>query len=205
MSSLTVSDAIWVGHLRWLWPPYRRAEDRDIAVGADSMMKRSFARENCQQQSADAYLALVRGNYRRKPDITQSFSGRQGSFGVCYSCEREPRGLHLHSFSNDRGLAEDVLRRVERKVTGPALRLVLLRNRIPQLTFNHKFTVFSAAYSIIATIVGLTSTFPLGAALLEPVKVLLGITIILSFIYFIGVLCAMFALYYYQMRLVWFA
>ena len=50
---------------------------------------------------------------------------------------------------------------------------------------------------------GLTASFPLGGILLEPVRFLLALTIILSFLYFFGVILAMFALYYYQIKLVW--
>jgi hypothetical protein len=58
-------------------------------------------------------------------------------------------------------------------------------------------------YAIIGTILGLTASFPLGYQLQQPVVFLFSLTVLLSFLYFFGIVLAMFALYYYEMKLVW--
>src|SRR5207302_7213088 len=158
MSGPRFLDEIRIG-FSWIWGRPRSEEDREVVVAVDAMLSKAFSREGYSQQSRDDYLALVSVNYRYPPDVTQSFLGNAGTFAICYNCEREPRGLHIHSIPNDRTSANQLLDRIDRQIGTPALRSFLLRTRIPQLTLGHKFTVFTGMYAIIGTIVGLTASF----------------------------------------------
>jgi hypothetical protein len=202
MSGSAYPDQVRVG-LSWIWRPYRAERDRELAVAIDSMLTKAFRDEGYSDRSRDDYFALVRSSYRFRPDMTQSFFGGSGIFATCYGCEQEPRGLHIHSLPSSKTEADGLLSRIERRIRTPALRVFLLRSRIPQLTLGHKFTVFTGMYAIIGTILGLTASFPLGSQLQQPVVFLFSLTVLLSFLYFFGIVLAMFVLYYYEMKLVW--
>jgi hypothetical protein len=153
-------------------------------------------------ESRDKYIKAVASSYSSHPDVTNCFSSRDGLIAVCYGCQKEKRGLHIHALPTNASKIASDLAIVRRKVGESASKAQAWKWSVSELTGGHGKTVVAAVVTSIAALV----SFFVKVNLPEPYFTLFNVAIVASLCmavaYFILILVLLFVHAYYVTRII---
>lgn len=153
-----------IQRLSWAWGVLNIS----IKSAIDERIRKAFEKFGYTTRPGLEYLRFSRLRYSSTPDMPLSFFGSKCALAICYECEREWRGLHIHIFPDTDNTALDHLNSIIDRISGPTNKISLLDFNVSRLTWNHKMTALTTiiafvTYLAIQSINISSSTFPLSS------------------------------------------
>jgi len=186
--------------LSWAWLVF----SVNARSAIEERIKRAFKRFGYTTRPGLEYLRFSKSQYPSTPDMPLSFIGSKRAFAICYECEKEWRGLHIHIFPNTDHVALDQVNSIMDCISGSINRMNLLDFNISRLTWNHKMTVLTTIIALISYLAAQSTDISATAFYFSSVFTSLCIvTFIIAVVYILLVMILILARSVYAYKFIW--